>query len=92
MDGKPATNVELVLYEAAIDKKRNWKTIGARANATTNNRGNFTFKAPVGLHCIVATKGRDEHGVQQILHRTTNLTTSKNYRVPDLRLPSLLEQ
>ena len=91
-DGKPATNVELILYETTINKQRKWKTIGIRANATTNNHGNFTFKAPVGLHYIVATKGRDEHGMQQVLHRTTNPTTSENYRMPNLNLSSLSEQ
>lgn len=87
-NGNPAANVKLVLYEA-INQKGKWTTIGVRGDAATNDRGEYLFDAPVGRHYMVATKTRDQNGVQTILHRTTQLAPSTNYRVPNVDLSDL---
>ena len=88
-DGKPAAGIDLLLYEATQDGSGNWTTIGVRSNTVSDGRGAYLFDAPVGIHYIVATKDRDRRGKQRILHRTTQVTTADNYRVPDLDLSAL---
>jgi hypothetical protein len=88
-DGNPAANVDLVLYEAINKKEGEWTTIGIRGDTTTNDRGHYVFEAPVGLHYIIATKDRDQEGVQRIVHQTTRPITSENYRVPNVDLSAL---
>ena len=85
-DGKPAAGIGLLLYEAIQDGSGNWTTIGVQSNTVSDGRGAYVFDAPVGMHYIVATKDRDRRGKQQILHRTTQVTTADNYRVPNLDL------
>ena len=88
-DGNPAANVNLVLYEAINKKEGEWTTIGIRGDTTTNDRGHYVFEAPIGLHYIVATRDRDQDGVQSIVHQTARPITSENYRVPNVDLSAL---
>lgn len=88
-DGSPAADIDLLLYEATQDGSGNWTTIGVQSNTVSDERGAYVFDAPVGMHYIVATKDRDRRGQQQVLHRTTRVTTAENYRVPDVDLSAL---
>jgi hypothetical protein len=85
-DGSPTDGVDLVLYEAIQKDSGEWTTIGVRGEATTNDRGRYRFEAPVGLRYIIATKQRDQNGVQRILYRTEHRITPEDYPVPNIDL------
>jgi hypothetical protein len=81
--------VELVLYEAIEREDGQWSTLGTRGQTTTDERGIYLFQAATGVRYIVATKARDQHGKQQVIHRTPQPTTKANYRVPNVDLADL---